>query len=686
MTSVIVRLYRRLDLIQGRRWFRICGAVLILVACGIVFGSLLRTSYNLDRQRTLLMNALDGQNVTDGDELARSLQETGTVTVGGQSYGDSRLLESPVPLFDELGNIIAVRSLVERLLIDERPGWAPRWLLEQPGTTWLLAAVSTVWLLLILFMGLTVPFLFTLIGTAIPVWICWALGSEQWMLAFAGIGLLTFTFMLLSRAALLLYRAPIQCIAVAHTVIKEASRTRIALVFIILLLIILPLLQLPIFLDPESPLRFRVQSFISRSLGLTFVITACLTLFLSCATVAFEIRDRQIWQLMTKPLGRFQYLLGKWIGVITINLILLVVAGVSTFVYIQYLRTTPVAPGVAGQLDILQLRDEVLTARIGTKPDYQQLSSEQLDLRVNQRIEREHGSAEEVSMAERRKIKQEIEEQYIIGQRSIPPGAARNYVFDGLEAARNEKSALTLRYRFYILRNDEHETYPAAFVINEDMGTVRQITYVPTMSHVLLLDPSYIKDDGTITITIANMYQPPPDLAGRGALNFEAVDFEMLYRVGSFEGNFFRAILISWTKLAFLAALGIGCATFLSFPVALLGTFTIFIAGMLGPFLATALQTYYPPEVGDVDWSNLSLVFRWVFESAVRIVARILVFLLSGFGAEQPATSLVEGRLIGWGTVLSTFLKLGLIWSGLALIFGWLVVRSRQLAIYSGHG
>ena len=53
--------------------------------------------------------------------------------------------------------------------------------------------------------------------------------------------------------------------------------------------------------DPDAPLRYRVQTFISRSMGLSFVFAACMTLFLACGTVAFEIRDRQIWQVVSKP-------------------------------------------------------------------------------------------------------------------------------------------------------------------------------------------------------------------------------------------------------------------------------------------------------------------------------------------------------------------------------------------------
>ena len=91
-------------------------------------------------------------------------------------------------------------------------------------------------------------------------------------------------------------------------------------------------------------------------MGFTFFLAACLTLVLSCATVAFEIRDRQIWQLMTKPLGHLNYLLGKWLGVMSVNLIILVVSGVSIFTFIQYLRNQPVAPGLQGQFDALAVK------------------------------------------------------------------------------------------------------------------------------------------------------------------------------------------------------------------------------------------------------------------------------------------------------------------------------------------
>ena len=56
----------------------------------------------------------------------------------------------------------------------------------------------------------------------------WLLQSRDGMFAFAGIGLLLFTFVLLIRLVSLVLNAPEQIMAVAHTVIGEASRSRIS--------------------------------------------------------------------------------------------------------------------------------------------------------------------------------------------------------------------------------------------------------------------------------------------------------------------------------------------------------------------------------------------------------------------------------------------------------------------------
>jgi len=688
LKALLRRIIERFNLLQQRRGFRLIASAFAVVSCAIIFGLLIAQSLDIDRRRQSLSAALTGQNIENRDEHAVSLAEKGRVFLDGYEYGDQTLTERRDLIFDEQGNIPSPAALAD-MLLRMHPDYPAsyRWLVEQPGTTWLLAFVVTLWLLLVIWLGELLTMIATLAVTAPLVVFCGLMGwsGAQW--ALGGIGVLTFTFVLLIRALQALLDRPTAVCAVAHTVLKEASRTRIGLVFIITLLCVLPLL--PLGLDPASPLHFRIQTFMSRSLGLTFYVAAVMTLFLSCATVAFEIRDRQIWQIVAKPVSRFSYLLGKWVGVLAVNLAIMLIAAISIFTFIQYLRMQPVAQGIAGQEDAQQVRDSVLVARQGMRPDYPQLTDEQIRTRMDEYIRATPELAmqgEDLPPHVRRQIVVEMLRSFNAAMRSIPAQQEREYHFKGLQAAKSAGGNLTLRYQFHILRDDEHETFPAVFYFNQDPNLYVTRKYVPTMTHWLPVPAEFIRDDGTLTITVANILEPQANRPGGGSLNFEAEDFELLYRVGSFEANFLRAVLVDWTKLGFLGMLGICCATFLSFPVACLASFTIFAAGTVGPFLAQALREYYPPEFGKVDWSDAGMVITWLFKSFIRSIAVLVNWLLESFGQYRPTQSLIEGRYIPWPVVLGGMFKIGVVWSGLALLCGWLVMRSRQLAIYSGQG
>ncbi len=663
--------------------FKIAATILLVLPCIGFFGVLFYKTSSIETQRQSLQAALSNQNLVRGDEHAVSMRNSGEIHFNGRTYGGKEFLTPNIPLFDAEGNLIRVPMLVESLLAEQYPKLAPTWLLDEPSTTALVGFLCTVWFLLIVWTAVTIPFLLTVIGTAIPVAICAWLEKQQLMLGVAGIGLLTFTFLLLTRVALLVLNQPWQISAVAHTVIKEASRRGLALVFIVLLLVVLPLL--PLLLDPASPLRFRIQSYISWSMGLTFSIAAVMTLFFSCASVAFEIRDRQIWQLMTKPLARLNYLLGKWVGVMALNLVILSVAGACTFTFIQYLRTLPVANNEVGLLDLRAVYDEVLTARIGTSAEIPRLDPEQLQLRVNQIIKNdpELSQLDYVPGMKRDILAKQIQAAYTAGQRSIPAQDTREYMFTGLQAAKQYASTLMLRYKFYILRDDEHLTFRAGFEFNDDPNTRVPSTFVPSISHTLAVPSAYIRDDGTLKVSIFNFNSPSE--VGQAAINWEEGNIELLYKAGTFQGNFIRAMLTIWIKLAFLAALGICCATFLSFPVACLLAFTVFAGGMLGPYLAESLE-YYGHDTTGLDWSDFGMVLQVAFEWVTANIAGAVVFLLSSFGEYRPTQKLVEGRLIEWSSVGIGFLKLAVLWSGLAMLVGYTVLRKRQLAIYSGQG
>ncbi|MCH2152346.1 MAG: hypothetical protein MK089_03300 [Phycisphaerales bacterium] len=686
----LVAAYRRCQRLQSKLWLRITLSILCLAACAGYFAPILNFSYQARADRMAIFESLLGD---EAEQNQRIFRETGEIFIEGRIFKINTDLMPQI--FNEEGQMTSPEFAVFMALrgdFEQIFTWAPRWLVTQPATTWVVAGLALSWLWLIIWIGLFVPFAITLLSSIGLYWLIGLMDLPELQLAVAGIGLLTFTFLLLIRALLVALSWPSQVFAVAHTVIKEASRTKLTLLFIIVILLMLPLL--PLTLDPSAQLRFQIQTFMRGSLDYTFVLAGCMTLLLACGTVAFEIRDRHIWHVMSKPVGHFQYLLGKWLGIVLLNGSLLVVAGASVFLYIQYLRTTNVETGVAADEDRMIVTDQVLVARMSSSPVLEVPTETSLSLEVDRIVEadsafstfREKGMLPQV----RARIRKDLLAQYEMQQRTIPPSrkgqpGSQTFRFEGLEEAARTSSPITLRYQFIIRQADEHERYVAGFIFNEkeNPDSILLQEYIPTVPQVMKVPPTYIRPDGTLDVTILNYFEPPP---GRyfGQMFFDKGALEVLYRVGGFESNFFRAILILLIKLGVLAALGVFFSTFLNFPVACLSAFTLFIAGQMAPFLADSLTLYFPERVEALDWSNIGQVMKWGFETAIRGLAQGMVYVLGAFGEYHPIADLVEGRYVSWKTVFGSFLRLELIWAGSSLVLGWLVLRGRQLAIYSG--
>jgi hypothetical protein len=684
--KLLFALHHKLHLWQQKRWSRILFSIIVFATLSALLIPTLLASYKIHNLRSELYGVLTG---LDQRIVAEQLEETGFVELSGISYGDARL--AGFNMLDENDIVIDPSNVTSIILQNEFPQQIPTWLLQNPLFTWSIGGIALFFLGFAIWTGLLLPMLYTasiaLIGWLFFTWLHSPLGAT----ALIGMCILAFSYSLIITLLKLLFKSPRQVPALARGVLIEATRTRISITFVTLLLIFLPLV--PLMLDVESPLRHRVQTFLSRSLGTTFTIAAFLTVFLGCATIAFEIRDRQIWQILTKPVSKMGYLFGKWLGVVSLNFAILTVAGISVFFYLQYLRTESVATGLQGDLDRLAVEEEILTARAGALPIFETLTNEQITARVQELIEADPDlrDVEEIQLQLRKKLRNDVQEQFLAQQRSIPPKRAgqafsQTYRFTGLSHAKKLGSPLAFKYRFHIGQSDEHETYNAGLIYNENPATSHIVTYIPTMTHVTMIPATMINDNGEISISVYNLFDPPPENRGRGAISFDKGAIEIRYRVGDFESNFFRTMLVLWIKLAFLAALALAASTFLSFPVACMMTLTIFATGTLAPYLSSSLQAYVPPPTEAVDWGNIAHIIQWSFENSIRGIATAMVFLLEGFGSQRPTDDLIDGMLVSWGSVLKGFLTIGIAWTCLALGIGTLVLRKRQLAIYSGSG
>ncbi|GJM17859.1 MAG: hypothetical protein DHS20C14_00720 [Phycisphaeraceae bacterium] len=509
----------------------------------------------------------------------------------------------------------------------------------------------------------------------------------------AGVIVLTMAFTVLLRALRVVFSLPGATFAIARNVLAEAVRLKLSLVFIVML--VFALAALPLLLDAEAPLRHRVQAFLQYATGGSFWIIAILVLFFSVATVSFEQRDKVIWQTVTKPVAAWQYLLGKWMGVAGLAALLMTVTSAGVFIFTAFLanqpaigESSPFVPrdqSLAITEDRLVLTTQVLAARKTSMPrTAMQVFEIDMDAALAQRVqaERAQDARFEPSNTDFNRYRIEIYEQMSLAYQSIDPREEtyEEYVFDGLERARDSSTPIVLRYKINAEGNRPDQIYTLSFQFPDGSIAVRRTGL--GFSHTMTLSPDAIQDGGTLYLRVYNgeLRSGGPQNSAQFLPNAETITFpsdglSVSYAVGSYHMNFVRIMFVLWVKLAFLAAVGIWAATFLSFPVAALLAIGTFFTAEAASWVSYSLESFGPKNVQN-EWQ----LWRVIIGGIARAVS---TFFLP-YAELKPTARLSTGLLLSWAGAFRGTLVLILATLGL-YAFGVIIFRRRELATYSGQ-
>ncbi len=511
-----------------------------------------------------------------------------------------------------------------------------------------------------------------------------------------GVVALTCSFVALLQGLRIVYSLPGPIFAVARNVLAEAVRMKLSVIFIVLL--VLAMAALPQVFDSEYPLRYRMQSFLQYSTGGAFWIIALLTLLFSAGTVAFEQRDKIIWQTMTKPVAAWKYILGKWLGVVGLVAVLLTVSASGVFLATEYFRRMPavgeIAPYTTASGDVsedrLILETQVLAARTSINPGLDfSINDEQFDRAVEARIAQERLTQQQdpgwrppMSVVEqwRTEAFNQAVQQFL----GVEPGRGKIYTFEGLSNARDSGRPLALAYRVDAEGNRPDRFYEISFILPGNIIVTREIGLGYT--HTLEISPDFINPQGQLQIEVINGRLIPQG-AGLASvfvneeglvqqtMSFPPGGIQISYSAGSFHMNFFRVMGVLWVKLAFLSIVAIFAATFMSYPVACLLAVGIFFMAEGAGFIASSLVVYSVKDnAGDIN----------PIKVVIASISYGVSWLFSVYSDLRPTGRLVEGRLLGWGESARGVSVLGI--ASLVLYFaGVLIFRRRELAIYSGH-
>jgi hypothetical protein len=454
--------------------------------------------------------------------------------------------------------------------------------------------------------------------------------------------------------------------AVAWLTLQAAFRYR--LVQILAVLLLGAVIGFPLIIKHDGTARGFTQILLTYTLGAIITLLGFATLWLACGTLARDVEECQMQMVAVKPIARWEIWLGKWAGIMLMNLLLLAVSGGAVYFLMQWrARQLPAEAQ-------MRLRSEVLVARGSLKPAVDKAAiEEEVERQLQERLK---DSA--VAKMDRNFVRQQVRERVKAQFQVVPPRTPHRWpISAGLFKDRLRNKPLQLRFKFFVAQSISSGTYMGAWEIGPPNGkryVVEQASLAADTFHELSLPANLLDENGVLTVDFLNYNDT--------ALFFSLDDgIEVLYPESSFGLNFIRGLGILLCWLALLAAIGLSAASFLSFPVAAFVSLGILVVGLSSGTVKQVVEeggiAAVNHETGHVDNPTLvDLIALPFFRGLLTVINLVQDF--------SPIDALSTGRSVSWGELGRAVAQVILLMGGLFAAIGIVGFTRRELATAQG--
>ncbi|HTR42697.1 MAG TPA: hypothetical protein VMH87_13880 [Pseudomonadales bacterium] len=444
-------------------------------------------------------------------------------------------------------------------------------------------------------------------------------------------------------------------LAIAWLTWKAAIRFRLFAVIAVLL--VLAVVGLPLIVKDDGTANGFTQIILTYTLSAVTTLLGISTLWLSCGTLARDIEECQIQVIATKPIARWQIWLGKWLGIASLNAVLLILAGSCIYGLLQWRASKLPAQEQA------DLRSQVMVAR-GTAKE--QNYDAEIDAETQQVLQNRLKQSP-VTTADIAEVRKQIREQVKADFQLVPPGYTREWKINlGSAIGYLQNKPLQLRIKFNAANHSPSGTYMGAWQIGDQNSSnvvqIAQASLTPDNFHEFLIPPNLFKSNGELDIVFLN--------ANDTALLFPLEDgMEVLYPESSFTVNYIRALGIIFCWLVLLSAIGLMAASFLSFPVATFFSLALLAVAFSSDTLAEAIDT----GGGPVTTHSLNdLIMTPVYAG--------LLYLVNLAESFSPIDAVSTGQSIPWSELGAAFGQIILLLGGIFALIGIILFNRRELA------
>ena len=450
--------------------------------------------------------------------------------------------------------------------------------------------------------------------------------------------------------------------AVARNTIRQALRMKVVAIFVVLLLVLLPAMGLTA--TGDGTLKGRLQTFVSYGLSLTGLLLSLLTILVSIYTVTSDIEYRQIYTVVTKPIRRYQIVLGKVLGVIVLDVVLLalfagIVYGVTSWIP-RFVNATDEERQAA--------QNEFYTARASLVPP---LVDVQKEVEATYRKLSKEDLATIYPNMSREEVFKQLTNRKRLEKRAAAVGQMLVWEFHNVRV-HDPNQSLFVRFKYDVSVTPQDEQVYGQWQIGDPRqfqpGAQSQLQTpiwqqtrkdIVRKFHELEVPASVVAKDGYLAV---GFYNPPP--LNETVVLFPIEDgLEVLYKADTFTGNFVRAALLILCRLVFLACLGGLAASFLSFPVAILFCVVIFFTGTVSGFIVESFG--YMSE-------NTSRIYAYTVQAIIQFLPQ--------FDKYNPTQFLIPARLMTWSFLGQVALVMVMIKGLVLLALALLIFSFRELA------
>ncbi len=368
-------------------------------------------------------------------------------------------------------------------------------------------------------------------------------------------------------------------LAIAWLTWKAALRFKLFLVIAVLLFG--AVVGLPLLIQDDGTARGFTQIILTYTLSAITALLGLSTLWLACGTLARDIEECQMQVVATKPIARWQIWIGKWLGIVSLNAVLLA--------FFRRLRLWPVAMArrqTARRRAADFTRAGAGGARGGAGEGFFSGHQRGGETGVAGAFEKQPGDdgglaggGEANSRAGQGGVCRSCRRDTARARGRLTWVFAKNYLRD---------QPLQVRVKFNAANHSTSGTFVLAWLVGDpnskQIWQSQPMSLAPDTVHEFQIPPNLFDTNGVLTIVAANLSDT--------ALLFPLEDgMEVLYPEGGFALNFVRGLGIIFCWMALLAALGLAAASFLSFPVAAFFSLAMLLVILSGGTLADAVES-----------------------------------------------------------------------------------------------